>query len=70
MTDTRFAPIERVTLTREEAAASLGISVDLFEVHVQPHLRLVVLGRRKLVPIGELRKWAERAAERPLGDAA
>lgn len=68
--DTQLAPIQRVTLTREEAAASLGISLDAFEQYVQDHLRLICVGRRKLVPVGELARWAERAASRPLGDAA
>lgn len=71
MTDVapQFAPISRVTLTRDEAAASLGISLDSFETYVQDHLRLVHVGRRKLVPVAELERWADRAATRPLPDA-
>ena len=67
----QFAPLQRGTLTREEAAASLGISLDAFEEHVQPELRLIAIGRRRLVPVSELRRWAERVATRPLeGQAA
>jgi excisionase family DNA binding protein len=56
------APTPRLALTREEAAASLGMSLDSFERHVQPTLRMVRLGRMRLVPIAELERWlAEHA---------
>ena len=60
------APIPRVALTREEAAAALGISLDSFERHVQPELRLIRRGRLRLVPVHELERWADGAAERTL----
>ena len=56
------AAVDRVTLTRPEAAAALGISVDSFERHVQPDLRLIRRGRIRLVPLAELERWAERSA--------
>jgi hypothetical protein len=34
----QLAPIPRLALTREEAAAAIGMSVDSFERHVQPTL--------------------------------
>jgi excisionase family DNA binding protein len=49
-------------LTRPEAAAALGISVDSFERHVQPELRVIRRGRMRLVPLAELERWAERSA--------
>jgi excisionase family DNA binding protein len=52
----------RFALTRSEAAASLGISLDSFERHVQSELRLVRRGRLRLVPVVELQRWLERAA--------
>jgi len=61
MSDT--APIPRLALTREEAAASIGMGLDSFERHVQPSLRLVRLGRMRLVPISELQRWLEQRAE-------
>jgi len=64
MTDT--APIPRLALTREEAAASVGMSLDSFERHVQPTLRLVRLGRMRLVPICELERWLEDNAHRTI----
>ena len=68
MADT--APVPRTALTRDEAAASLGMSLDSFERHVQPSIRLVRLGRLRLVPITELEAWVEAHAERTLKGAA
>jgi hypothetical protein len=56
------APVPRVTLTREEAAAALGVSLSHFERHVQPELRLIYSGSARLVPVRELETWAQRAA--------
>jgi hypothetical protein len=58
------APIPRVALDRTEAAAALGISLDSFERHVQPDLRLIRRGRLRLVPVAELERWAGEQAER------
>ncbi len=57
------APVPRVTLTRQEAADSIGVSLDSFERYVQPHLRLIRLGRMVLVDLAELRDWAANAGE-------
>jgi hypothetical protein len=64
------APIPRLALSREEAAASIGMSLDSFERHVQPTLRLVRLGRMRLVAISELERWLDQNAQRTLDDAA
>lgn len=66
MSVTSTAPIPRLALTREEAAAAIGMSLDSFERHVQPTLRLVRLGRMRLVPIAELERWLGENAERTL----
>lgn len=68
------AAVPRVALTRLEAAASLGISLDSFERHVQPEIGLIRRGRLVLVPVAELVRWAEiavdaRTREVPGGDA-
>jgi hypothetical protein len=60
---TDLAPIPRMALSREEAAGSIGMSLDSFERHVQPTLRLVRLGRMRLVPIHELERWLDQHAE-------
>ena len=61
-----LAPIPRVALTREEAADSLGISLDSFERHVQPEVRMIRRGKLRLVPVAELERWASASAERTL----
>ena len=58
-----IAPIPRLALTREEAAASLSMSLDSFERHVQPSVRMCRLGRMRLVPVSELARWLEDSAE-------
>jgi excisionase family DNA binding protein len=50
-------------LTRAEAAESLSMSLDHFERHVQPHLRIVRSGRLRLVPASEAERWARERAE-------
>ena len=60
----RVAPIPRLALSREEAAAALGMSLNSFERHVQPTIRLVRLGRMRLVPVSELERWLGENASR------
>jgi hypothetical protein len=55
-------PVPRFTLTRKEAAASLGISLNHFERRVQPELKLVISGQLLLVPVPELERWVQRHA--------
>jgi excisionase family DNA binding protein len=56
----------RLALTRAEAAAAIGVSVDSFERFVQPEIRVVRRGRLRLVPVSELERWLERNAARTL----
>ena len=62
--------VDPVLVTREDAARALAMSLDHFERHVQPELRLVRTGRKVLVPVRELHRWAEENAARTLEDAA
>ena len=57
-----LAPVPRHTLTRREAAASLGISINHFERKVQPELRVVLSGQLVLIPVAELERWVQRHA--------
>lgn len=59
-------PIPRFALTREEAAASIGVGLTTFEERIQPDLKLVRLGRRLVVPCAELERWVSEHAERIL----
>lgn len=61
-----LAPIPRLALSREEAAASIGMSLDSFERHVQPTIRLVRVGRMRLVPVAEIERWLSENAARTL----
>jgi hypothetical protein len=56
----------RLALSKSEAAEALGLSTDSFERHVQDELRCVYVGRRRLYPVGELQRWLERQAVRPV----
>jgi hypothetical protein len=57
-----IAAVERILYTREEAAMSLGMSVDTFERRVQPFIRVVPCGALVQVPPEELRRWAREHA--------
>jgi hypothetical protein len=55
--------VPRLALTRNEAAAALGMSLDSFERYVQPNVKLIRRGRMRLAPVAELERWvAENAA--------
>jgi hypothetical protein len=56
----------RLALTRAEAAAAIGISIDSFERHVQPELRLVRRGRLRLISVAELERWLDANSARVL----
>jgi hypothetical protein len=60
----QVAPIPRLALSREEAADAIGMSLNSFERHVQPTIRLVRLGRMRLVPVSELERWLSENASR------
>lgn len=56
-------PVTRLLHTRAEAAAMFAMSLDHWERHVQPHVRLVRSGRLRLVPATELERFVnERQA--------
>jgi hypothetical protein len=57
-----LAPVPRYTLTRREAAASLGVSINHFERRVQPELKVVLSGQLILIPVAELERWVQRHA--------
>lgn len=63
------SPTPRVALTRAEAAAALSMSLDSFERYCQPHMRLVRIGRMRLVPVSELDRWVREHAELVLPEA-
>jgi hypothetical protein len=60
---TRASGTPRLAVTRAEAARALGMSVNSFERHVQPELRIVRRGKLRLIPVREIERWLEVNAE-------
>jgi len=60
----RAAP--RLALRPEQAAQALGVSRSLFFAAILPELKVVRLGRLRLVPVVELERWLDRRAARTL----
>jgi excisionase family DNA binding protein len=52
-----------LALTVEQACAALSVSWDTWRSSIEPEIRLVRLGRRKLVPVTELQRWLDEHAE-------
>lgn len=67
---TVIAPVPRIALRVEEAAAALGISDDAYRAHVAPHVRIVRRGRLKLVAVSELERFLDEHGERVFGGRA
>jgi hypothetical protein len=55
-------PVPRLALTRREAAAALGMSLNHFARFVQPELKVVLCGQLVLIPVTELERWVQRHA--------
>ena len=65
LTSSRAVPDPpRLTLSRRDAAAALGMSLRHFQRHVQPHLRCIYSGQLRLYPIAELERWVSEQAWR------
>jgi excisionase family DNA binding protein len=58
---------DRLAFTKEEAAEALRISMDTLERYVMGELRIIRLGRLRLIPRAELERWVERNAARTPG---
>lgn len=53
----------RLAYSKPEAAAVLGVSINSFERHVQPELRVIRRGKLRLFPATELERWLRENAE-------
>jgi hypothetical protein len=51
-----------IFVSREDAAQMLGLSLRGFERHVQPNVRVICVGQRRLIPVAELERWAQEKA--------
>lgn len=56
---TKRAPVPRLAVTKTDAAAALGVSVQFFEEHVVHELAIAHVGRRRLIPMKELERWLD-----------
>jgi hypothetical protein len=66
-TTTRAGRAEfKLALSRTQAAKALGVSVDHFDRHAMPDLRVVRCGRLVLIPVRELERWLDENAAYPL----
>jgi hypothetical protein len=57
-------PTPALALNVEQACAALGVSWDTWKAHIEPDVRIVRLGGRKLVPVSELQRWLDERGER------
>ncbi len=55
-------PDRALTVNQKQAAALLGVHPDTFRDKVLPHLRVIQLDRRQLVPVRELERWVNEQA--------
>lgn len=60
------APVPRLSLEILEACDALGVSHTTWREHIEPDIRLVRLGRKKLVPVAELERWLSENAQKTL----
>lgn len=56
--------VPRLAYTPSEAAAAIGVGRTTFYEEVLPELRVIRIGRLRLVPVRELENWTERRAAR------
>lgn len=56
--------VPRIALTRTEAAAALGMGATSFDQYVAPHVKMIRLGKIRVVAVDELERWCESVAER------
>jgi excisionase family DNA binding protein len=52
-----------VAVNTTQAAAMMSVSRDTFRERIEPELRIVRLGARKLIPVAELERWTDENAE-------
>lgn len=60
MSDLLRRSVPALSLSQEEAAEALGISVDSFEKHVKHDLPVVHVGRRRVYSVSALQAWLDR----------
>jgi excisionase family DNA binding protein len=66
MTQAAARLVPRIALTPDEAANSIGVGRSMFYEQILPELRVIRVGRKRLIPVRELETWTERNAARTL----
>lgn len=56
--------VPRLSLSKAEAAESMGVSVRHFQRHIQPHVPVVYSGQLTLYPIRGLQEFIDKEAIR------
>jgi hypothetical protein len=59
-------PIPRLALNVGEACEALGVSHETWVRHIASDVKVVRLGRRKLIAVAELQRWLDEHGERIL----
>jgi excisionase family DNA binding protein len=68
--DSRAPRTPALALSIKQACDALGVSWDTWQEHIAHEVKIVRIGRRKLVPVRELERWLEEHAETTLPGAA
>jgi hypothetical protein len=55
--------VPTLALSVEEACRSLGVSWDFWRANIEADVRVVRVGRRKLIAVREIEKWLDEHAE-------
>jgi hypothetical protein len=55
-----------LALNVEQSCVALGVSHDLWKSDIEHEVRIVRLGRRRLIPVSELQRWLDENAESAL----
>jgi len=55
--------VPTLALSVEGACQALGVSWDLWREHIEADVRVVRVGRRKLVAVSELQRWLDEHGE-------
>ncbi len=53
-----------LALTVEQACAALSVSWDTWKAHIAPDVKIVRIGRRKVIAVSELQRWLDEHGER------
>ncbi len=52
-----------LALSVEDACAALSVSWKTWHEHIESEVRIVRIGRRKLIAVSELQKWLDEHGE-------